>query len=125
MQAVPRAGLGDIWQARRVNEATDHTARLTTYTIDQLHFDPLNPRVPELVDGTNEEQVLRWMLSDASLLDLMGSIAEHGYFPGEPLLLAPRDGGGYTVVEETGGWQLCDCFCIRTRRQCARRRCNS
>jgi hypothetical protein len=82
-----------------VNEATGHTAQLTTYTIDELHFDPLNPRLPEVVDGTNEEQVLRWMLSDATLLDLMGSIAEHGYFPGEPLLLAPRDSGGYTVVE--------------------------
>ncbi len=82
-----------------MNGATAHPAQLTTYTVDELHFDPLNPRIPEAVDGTSEEQVLRWMLSDATLLDLMGSIAEHGYFPGEPLLLAPRERGGYTVVE--------------------------
>jgi hypothetical protein len=93
------ARLADVWQARHVNGATAYPTELTTYAVDELHFDPENPRIPEVVDGADEEQVLRWMLSDATLLDLMGSIAEHGYFPGEPLLLAPRERGGYTVVE--------------------------
>jgi hypothetical protein len=95
----PRDGLADVWQARHVNGTTGHTTQLTTHPIDELHFDPQNPRIPEGVDGTSDEQVLRWMLSDATLLDLMGSIAEHGYFAGEPLLLAPREPEGYTVVE--------------------------
>jgi hypothetical protein len=38
-------------------------------------------------------------LTDATLLDLMGSIAENGFFPGEPLLLAPRQKNTFTVVE--------------------------
>ena len=82
-----------------MNGTTGHTTQLTTHPVDELHFDPQNPRIPEGVDGTSDEQVLRWMLSDATLLDLMGSIAEHGYFAGEPLLLAPRKPEGYTVVE--------------------------
>jgi hypothetical protein len=39
------------------------------------------------------------MLLDGSLLDLMGSIAEHGFFQGEPLLVVPRDDVSYLVVE--------------------------
>lgn len=78
---------------------TGQPAQLASYAVDDLYFDPENPRIPEEVDRTDEVQILSWMLSDATLLDLMGSIAEHGYFPGEPLLLVPRDRGGFTVVE--------------------------
>lgn len=52
------------------------------------------------------------MLADASLLEIMGSIADQGYFPGDPLLVSPHpddpdaaeasdpaDGGDWTVVE--------------------------
>jgi hypothetical protein len=74
-------------------------SHLQTYTIADLHFDPENPRLPEGVDSGSEVEILRWMLQDATLLDLMGSMAEHGFFPGEPLLLSPRDESGYTVVE--------------------------
>jgi hypothetical protein len=77
-----------------------HRVALLSYHIDNLHFDPENPRLPEGIDGSDEQQVLRWMLLDGSLLDLMGSIAEHGFFQGEPLLLVGRvPEGTYTVVE--------------------------
>jgi ParB-like nuclease domain len=73
---------------------------VVTRRLEELHFDPLNPRLPETIDGSDEEDVLGWMLDDASLADLVGSIAAQGYFPGEPLLVVPRKkGGGYTVVE--------------------------
>ena len=63
-------------------------------TYDDVHvkclaFDPENPRLPSSVDGRDDKAVLEWMLRDASLIGLMGSIGEHGYFPGEPLLVAP------------------------------------
>jgi hypothetical protein len=38
------------------------------------------------------------MLEDASLIELMGSIGEQDYFPGEPLLTV-RDNGAFKVVE--------------------------
>jgi hypothetical protein len=54
---------------------------------DQLTFDPLNPRLPSSIDGSNEKAVLEWMLSDATIIELMASLGEKGYFPGEPLLV--------------------------------------
>jgi hypothetical protein len=60
---------------------------------DDLRFDPDNPRLPRSLAGATEEAVLRWMLEDATLLELMGSIAEQGYFPGEPLLGCPWEPG--------------------------------
>ncbi|MBJ7330129.1 MAG: hypothetical protein JHC95_09550 [Solirubrobacteraceae bacterium] len=58
--------------------------------LHKLHFDPKNPRLPPSVDGADDDAVLRWMLADASLLQLMDAIATQGFFPGEPLLVSPR-----------------------------------
>lgn len=78
----------------------------------QLSFDRDNPRLPPRVDADNLDEVLRFMLDDASLVDLARSIAAQGYFPGEPLLVCPTpemaevveppepaDDGQYIVVE--------------------------
>ena len=52
--------------------------------VEELHFDPDNPRLPASVDGSDEQAVLDWMLQDAGLVELMGSIAVNGYFTAEP-----------------------------------------
>lgn len=57
--------------------------------IDQLRFDPSNPRLPSDVDAEDVQSVLRFMLDDAGLIDLASSIAAQGFFPGEPLLCCP------------------------------------
>jgi len=67
-----------------------------------LRFDPLNPRLPLNINGESEAQVIRWMLTDASIIDLMGSIGEHGYFPGEPLLVVPAGGKSDALVVVEG-----------------------
>lgn len=68
-------------------------------TVSNLTFDPENPRLPSRVDGRDEDAVIQWMLEDATLIELMLSIGEHGYFPGEPVLVTrPRD-ESYVVVE--------------------------
>lgn len=73
---------------------------VTDRPVGELRFDPANPRLPRSVDGTDERAVFAWMLNGESLLELMGSIAAQGYFPGEPLLVAPAsDGSSYIVVE--------------------------
>lgn len=64
--------------------------RITYLPVEQLRFDPGNPRLPESLDGESQDEVIRWMLRDATLIELMGSIGEEGYFPGEPMLVAPR-----------------------------------
>src|SRR5882762_9376812 len=68
--------------------------------VDNLLFDPDNPRFPSTLNGEDEDEVLDWMLKDATIVELMGSIGEQGYFPGEPLLVVPaKKGGKYYVVE--------------------------
>jgi hypothetical protein len=74
--------------------------------VDNLLFDPDNPRFPTTLNGENEPEVLDWMLKDATIVELMGSIGEKGYFPGEPLLIVPSSKTGkYFVVE--GNRRLC------------------
>ncbi|WP_299274525.1 ParB/Srx family N-terminal domain-containing protein [uncultured Psychroserpens sp.] len=69
--------------------------------IASLNFDPQNPRIPSSIDSTNNDAVINWMLKSANLLELMGSIAEKGFFPAEPLLVIPISEGQdeYYVVE--------------------------
>lgn len=75
--------------------------RIQLISLDNLSFDRENSRLPASLDARDETSLLEWMLRDATLVELMGSIAEHGYFAGEPLLvLRPaKDSGPYTVVE--------------------------
>jgi hypothetical protein len=70
--------------------------------IDDLIYDPKNPRLPSsLVKGDNEKDVINWMLTDAAILELMGSIGEKGFFPAEPLLAVASEiyPGKFEVVE--------------------------
>ncbi|HYR78313.1 MAG TPA: ParB N-terminal domain-containing protein [Pyrinomonadaceae bacterium] len=74
--------------------------------VENLRFDPENPRFPTTLNGEDEDEVLGWMLKDATIVELMGSIGEKGYFPGEPLLVVPaKKTGMYYVVE--GNRRLC------------------
>ncbi|HNX76650.1 MAG TPA: hypothetical protein PLM07_12605 [Candidatus Rifleibacterium sp.] len=66
--------------------------------IGQLKLDRQNPRLPEQIKGKDTRAILNWMLSDATLIDLMASIAENGFFPGEPII-AMNDGNGHVVIE--------------------------
>lgn len=68
--------------------------------LDELNFDPQNPRLRESIDTNNLSDLLTFMLEDAGLLDLMGSIAMQGFFPGEPLLIAPDETDGRLIVVE-------------------------
>lgn len=73
--------------------------KTATTALAELHFDPENPRLPGNQRNSDENAIIQWMLKQAELLDLMRSIAATGYSDAEPLLVTPRPGGGYTVVE--------------------------
>lgn len=74
--------------------------------VDNLLFDPENPRFPSTLNTEDELEVMDWMLKDATIVELMGSIGEKGYFPGEPLLVTPaKKARKYYVVE--GNRRLC------------------
>jgi hypothetical protein len=67
--------------------------------LENLLFDPENPRLPSSMDR-NDEKIIEYMLRDASLLELMKSIAENGYSGSEPLLIVPAEKQGNFVVVE-------------------------
>lgn len=75
--------------------------RLQDISLDKLHFDPQNPRLPERLRGAADEEVLKYFLLECNLVELMMSIGEKGYFAGEPLMVVscenPDD--GFIVVE--------------------------
>ena len=60
--------------------------------VGELHLDPSYPRLPERLKNASEKEVLNWMLTDATLIDLMASIAENGFFSGEPILVVEENG---------------------------------
>lgn len=71
--------------------------------LNDLLYDPENPRIPRKYSGADEISVIQYMLRDASILELMGAIAQVGFFPGEPLLIVPAPqylgANKYFVVE--------------------------
>ncbi|GAA5531146.1 ParB N-terminal domain-containing protein [Herpetosiphon gulosus] len=69
--------------------------------VDNLEFDPENPRLPTRLRGASKRDVLEWMLRDATLVELMQSIGEQGYFSGEPLLVikSQKTSDKYIVIE--------------------------
>lgn len=68
---------------------------------DDLSFDPENPRFYRLNQtGQNATAVIEDMLDREGAQDLMNSIAQKGYFGGEPLLVVSDNGKApFTVVE--------------------------
>jgi len=67
--------------------------------LENLFLDDENPRLPKSLQGSSEEDILEYMLLDASLIELMLAIGKNDFFPGEQLLVVKRDEVNYTVVE--------------------------
>lgn len=72
---------------------------IQTIDTSKLDFDPENPRFYRLNEQAGSDTaVVEEMLDDESVQDLMLSIGEQDYFPGEPLLVVKK-GKSYIVVE--------------------------
>jgi hypothetical protein len=69
--------------------------------VKDLVFDPNNPRLPTSRRNSSEQVILEHMIDKENVFDLIGSIGEQGYFPGEPLLVVPSSSreGMFEVVE--------------------------
>lgn len=82
-------------------EPEQQRATLEYVALEHLRFDPDNPRFPSPEYGRSDEAALHWLLGSANLTDLMASIAEQGFSPGEPLLVVKDkfDDRIHTVVE--------------------------
>ena len=71
--------------------------------VDLLDFDPENPRFLDITASgeQTEAHAMRRMMEQENLDELVGSIGNHDFFPGEPLLVVPSlsTTGRYVVVE--------------------------
>ena len=58
---------------------------------DNLHLDPLNPRLPEDIQGKSEEDINYALYRFFDVDELAYSMAENGYFDEEPLVAIPNN----------------------------------
>lgn len=58
--------------------------------IERLHLDPENPRLPEEIQGNNEEDLLQHMFDHFDLEEIADPMGKHGYFDEEPLVVVPK-----------------------------------
>lgn len=69
--------------------------------VSVLDFDPQNPRFPEAVNSGPVSELIECFIRDERLLEIVTSIADQGYFDGEPLLVVGigNGNGRYRVIE--------------------------
>ncbi|MCY7350005.1 MAG: ParB N-terminal domain-containing protein, partial [Cytophagaceae bacterium] len=75
-------------------------AQQMSVSVGDLLFDPENPRLPSTMRGKGEAPVLKYMLDEYAVTDLMLSMAENGYYGVEPLLVVQSEQAGKFVVVE-------------------------
>ncbi len=66
--------------------------------LDKLKLDNENPRLPSDFCNKSEGDIIKWMLEDESIIELMLAIGQHDFFIGEALLVV-KSGNNFTVVE--------------------------
>ncbi len=76
-----------------------HNFELTTIHIDKIQLDPQNPRIPKSLHDQDEESILKYMVDNASVIELINSIGENSFFPGEPIILIKNTDTTYKVIE--------------------------
>jgi ParB-like chromosome segregation protein Spo0J len=65
-----------------------------------LLLDPLNPRLPEELQGADQGTLLRYLFDETVLDELIRSLSENGYFQHEPLIAyRDEDLDGWVVLE--------------------------
>jgi hypothetical protein len=60
-------------------------------SIDLLHLDNQNPRLPEEAQGKSEEELLYVLYREFYLDELAVSMGQNGYFDEEPLVAVPNN----------------------------------
>lgn len=78
----------------------NNNSQIKYISIDDLVYDIENPRIPQSIRHEDSNVVFEWMINKENVIDLMYSIGEKGFFPGEPLLVIQRpEDGKYISVE--------------------------
>ena len=69
--------------------------------VADLELDPQNPRLPELVQGKSQSELLKHIFEHHVLEEIAQSYVDNGFFPHEPLIVLPKKPGTnrFTVLE--------------------------
>jgi len=62
---------------------------LLNVSIDRLHLDPENPRLPEEIQGRPEPEILKYLFDHFDLEEISAPMGQNGYFDEEPLVAIP------------------------------------
>lgn len=68
-------------------------------SIEDIHFDRLNPRLPSAVQEGTESDIIEYLALRTRLEDLMSSIGENGFFKGEAIVVTRDDSDRVIVLE--------------------------
>ena len=67
--------------------------------IQELRLDPQNPRLPASIQQESQEALLHRIAEEYNAIEVARSIAVHGYFPSEPLIVIQQEDEVNVVVE--------------------------
>src|SRR5262249_19240151 len=70
------------------------------YKLDDLLMDSQNPRIPEDKNSLSPDQLVAYVAHKYNALAIARSIADHAYFPSEPLIAIPKGNSGKLIVVE-------------------------
>lgn len=79
-------------------QPVEPTPKAIELLLRDLHLDPLNPRLPEELQESDEQTLLEYIAEAYSAIEVARSVARYGYFQSEPLI-AVWENDRYVVVE--------------------------
>jgi hypothetical protein len=77
-------------------------------SIDRLHLDADNPRLPENIQGQKEAELFKSLYKGFNLDELIDSMRQNGYFDEEPLVVIPRNLPGKLSKADTNSEEFLD-----------------
>lgn len=82
-----------------MDSGVKHEKREIVYRkVANLLLDPENPRITADV-GTDDDKLVKWLLDEEAIDEVARSMATHGYFTEEPLVVVPGGHGKHVAVE--------------------------
>lgn len=76
----------------------DEMNKIVEIPVDELRFDPENPRLKGVTDGKSEATIVTTLWNEMAVDEIAMSIAHHGFFRQEPLY-AQKQGDKWIVIE--------------------------
>ena len=70
-----------------------------TARLQELFFDPSNPRLIGDFGEDDQEKMFRYLITDIGVEDLLESLSASGLFDADPIIVRDKPGGGYYVIE--------------------------